>query len=126
MYFFFFSSRRRHTRFDCDWSSDVCSSDLLSKRGASFTSRGISSALGTLAYIARNEEKKDSVRNFLIGYVNDKRERVQLAAISALGTLGDPQALAVVEKFTAGSKETPQRRVAEKAAETLRADRKPV
>src|SRR2546430_494398 len=24
---FFFSSRRRHTRFDCDWSSDVCSSD---------------------------------------------------------------------------------------------------
>src|SRR2546430_10236608 len=28
-YVFFFSSRRRHTRFDCDWSSDVCSSDLL-------------------------------------------------------------------------------------------------
>src|SRR5438270_13849553 len=27
---FFFSSRRRHTRFDCDWSSDVCSSDLTS------------------------------------------------------------------------------------------------
>src|SRR5688572_8721633 len=27
--YFFFSSRRRHTRFDCDWSSDVCSSDLL-------------------------------------------------------------------------------------------------
>src|SRR2546430_8037070 len=24
---FFFSSRRRHTIFDCDWSSDVCSSD---------------------------------------------------------------------------------------------------
>src|SRR5256886_5103335 len=27
-FIFFFSSRRRHTRFDCDWSSDVCSSDL--------------------------------------------------------------------------------------------------
>src|SRR2546421_8694275 len=26
--FFFFSSRRRHTRSDRDWSSDVCSSDL--------------------------------------------------------------------------------------------------
>src|SRR5207237_3227783 len=25
---FFFSRRRRHTRFKCDWSSDVCSSDL--------------------------------------------------------------------------------------------------
>src|SRR6266567_5887572 len=31
MIFFFFSSRRRHTRFDCDWSSDVCSSDLVVK-----------------------------------------------------------------------------------------------
>src|SRR2546430_947607 len=30
MFIFFFSSRRRHTRFDCDWSSDVCSSDLTS------------------------------------------------------------------------------------------------
>src|SRR5690606_40127439 len=29
--FFFFSSRRRHTRFSRDWSSDVCSSDLFSK-----------------------------------------------------------------------------------------------
>src|SRR5688572_24558523 len=29
---FFFSSRRRHTRFDCDWSSDVCSSDLGRRR----------------------------------------------------------------------------------------------
>src|SRR2546430_17138876 len=33
--FFFFSSRRRHTRFDCDWSSDVCSSDLLRRSPAS-------------------------------------------------------------------------------------------
>src|SRR6516164_7991557 len=26
---FFFSSGRRHTRWNCDWSSDVCSSDLI-------------------------------------------------------------------------------------------------
>src|SRR6516225_5046669 len=30
--FFFFSSRRRHTRLTCDWSSDVCSSDLADPR----------------------------------------------------------------------------------------------
>src|SRR5207237_6141028 len=30
--FFFCSSRRRHTRFKCDWSSDVCSSDLSRRR----------------------------------------------------------------------------------------------
>src|SRR5207253_7131861 len=29
--FFFFSSRRRHTRWPRDWSSDVCSSDLLAE-----------------------------------------------------------------------------------------------
>src|SRR5689334_24611369 len=30
---FFFSSRRRHTSWNCDWSSDVCSSDLLGAAG---------------------------------------------------------------------------------------------
>src|SRR5690606_35550464 len=35
--FFFFSSRRRHTRFSRDWSSDVCSSDLgIAQRHAPF------------------------------------------------------------------------------------------
>src|SRR5437879_13744526 len=38
--FFFFSSRRRHTRYIGDWSSDVCSSDLSwAKRWASGTSK---------------------------------------------------------------------------------------
>src|SRR3712207_7745403 len=31
--FFFFSSRRRHTRYWRDWSSDVCSSDLYGAAG---------------------------------------------------------------------------------------------
>src|SRR3712207_9002674 len=33
MFIFFFSSRRRHTRYWRDWSSDVCSSDLNPDRG---------------------------------------------------------------------------------------------
>src|SRR5947207_450126 len=33
LFFFFFSSRRRHTRSLCDWSSDVCSSDLARHAG---------------------------------------------------------------------------------------------
>src|SRR6266487_5148422 len=40
--FFFFSSRRRHTRWTGDWSSDVCSSDLIRtrvKRGLEKTQR---------------------------------------------------------------------------------------
>src|SRR5256885_16178734 len=38
--FFFFSSRRRHTRLQGDWSSDVCSSDLPSR--SRFLVRGFS------------------------------------------------------------------------------------
>src|SRR5215211_4484080 len=34
VFFFFFSSRRRHTRSLCDWSSDVCSSDLIDEATA--------------------------------------------------------------------------------------------
>src|SRR5207302_2911576 len=38
----FFSSRRRHTRFSRDWSSDVCSSDLPSPRGWVYHRRRLS------------------------------------------------------------------------------------
>src|SRR5688572_3870384 len=41
--FFFFSSRRRHTRFDCDWSSDVCSSDLTTGKPAGIETPGFGS-----------------------------------------------------------------------------------
>src|SRR5260370_19661685 len=39
LFIFFFSSRRRHTRFKCDWSSDVCSSDLSEIGDTHFKSR---------------------------------------------------------------------------------------
>src|SRR5690242_20799307 len=35
----FFSSRRRHTNLTCDWSSDVCSSDLIHRADAAFTAQ---------------------------------------------------------------------------------------
>src|SRR5690625_7832717 len=48
---FFFSSRRRHTRWPRDWSSDVCSSDL-AQIGAQLGNRGLARA-GTLPYFAQ-------------------------------------------------------------------------
>src|SRR6266446_3671579 len=46
--FFFFSSRRRHTRLQGDWSSDVCSSDLArGPRGRVEVSRSAGGALET-------------------------------------------------------------------------------
>src|SRR6266850_6548269 len=49
--FFFFSSRRRHTRLQGDWSSDVCSSDLalMAVRGEDAWFAG---AMATLAVLA--------------------------------------------------------------------------
>src|SRR5256885_4576611 len=41
--FFFFSSRRRHTRLQGDWSSDVCSSDLSAPARPSCTPRALAS-----------------------------------------------------------------------------------
>src|SRR5688572_31159102 len=59
-FFFFFSSRRRHTRFDCDWSSDVCSSDLRFARGfpaptwgAAFSPDGSAVAVTSRKEVAR-------------------------------------------------------------------------
>src|SRR5690348_415996 len=46
-YFFFFSSRRRHTRWTGDWSSDVCSSDLVAGAGGVFkTTAGLLDEFG--------------------------------------------------------------------------------
>src|SRR3989454_10179781 len=46
--FFFFSSRRRHTRLQGDWSSDVCSSDLRRPRLMPGIERSLSAYLGSL------------------------------------------------------------------------------
>ena len=100
--------------------------ETLPRREPAFTSFGFAQGLDTVAYLARNEQKKDSVREFLIGHVNDKKQRVQLAAINALGTLGDPKALGVLEKFAGAAKESPERTAAERAVADLRAVRKPV
>src|SRR2546430_12719014 len=48
LYCFFFSSRRRHTRFDCDWSSDVCSSDLTISLAASYGNKAAPGSMVSL------------------------------------------------------------------------------
>src|SRR2546430_1367076 len=52
IFYFFFSSRRRHTRFDCDWSSDVCSSDLVVMRYGENALRVINAVKQRIAEIA--------------------------------------------------------------------------
>lgn len=100
--------------------------EALRQRENEFLTSGLSRGLDTLAYLARKEEKKDDVREFLTHYVNHKKRRVQLAALNALGTLGDPKGIAVLEPFTTAVKDSPERTAAEKSLTELRAARKPV
>src|SRR5438876_8255993 len=57
MLFFFFSSRRRHTRWTGDWSSDVCSSDLLHDFGESTSPH--SSGIMKADHMAKAIEKQE-------------------------------------------------------------------
>ena len=100
--------------------------ECLAKREAEFSRQGLTRGLDTLAYLARNQEKKDVEREFLIRYLPHKKRNVPVAAINALGTLGDPKAIAVLETFAKAGKESPERSAAERAIASLRAARKPV
>src|SRR5256886_14813885 len=74
--FFFFSSRRRHTRFDCDWSSDVCSSDLEGVTRLELQANGGVSRFGNEA---------DGIRAFgkgLFGNAAADQERRRVAGVN--------------------------------------------
>jgi aminopeptidase N len=92
----------------------------LSERERQFTSRDFSRALGTLAYISRNEDDKTKVRKFLAGYVNHPNTRIQAGAINALGTLGDPKAIEIVETFSGDDSGDRIQRSAKNALKALR------
>src|SRR5260370_23640919 len=64
MLIFFFSSRRRHTRFKCDWSSDVCSSDLERERQQGLFDRATYDALA---------ERVRGIRTDLLTMLSDLR-----------------------------------------------------
>src|SRR6266568_7332297 len=83
---FFFSSRRRHTRWNCDWSSDVCSSDLgvLARHGVD--------VLGTPVETIRDTEDRGRFKARLaeIGATTPRSEAVTsvegaLAAAEGIG-----------------------------------------
>src|SRR6266436_6232582 len=56
--FFFFSSRRRHTRCSRDWSSDVCSSDLVSLAGADVSRCGADTGGATTSVVCVNDDRE--------------------------------------------------------------------
>src|SRR2546430_5650179 len=69
---FFFTSRRRNRRFDCDWSSDVCSSDL--------TGNEIAEVVGR---IVADYRAKAAAEKAKIAGETPKDERAQAVAATA-------------------------------------------
>src|SRR2546430_8744903 len=85
-FFFFFSSRRRHTRFDCDWSSDVCSSDLstalpgiptqIAKNGGDNQTGMINTALPTPHSVIVHDSHGNVVPMVPVAWVRSEERRV--------------------------------------------------
>src|SRR5690606_39998954 len=73
--FFFFSSRRRHTRFSRDWSSDVCSSDLDDRYNAQFYAR----ADNLRFWLSTVEGRLGSLSQRLTASVGQRRLNIDLA-----------------------------------------------
>lgn len=96
---------------------------LLQDRAADLKARTFDKGLDAVAFLSRNETVKLAAREFITGYVTHPRESTQLAAIKALGTLGDPRAIGVVEAFAGSAKETPLQKAAQTTLEKLQAGR---
>jgi aminopeptidase N len=97
----------------------------LEQRHDDFTTAGVSSALRAIALLARHEEKKDAVREFLAGYVNSNNRQLRRGAIRALGELQDPRAIPLLETFANAGKKNPEQAAATAALQAIRAARQP-
>src|SRR3712207_7294243 len=80
LYFFFFSSRRRHTRYWRDWSSDVCSSDLdhgvmygAIKFYAEAKKAGIKPIMGCEVYVTADRKDKNRASYYHLTRSEERR-----------------------------------------------------
>jgi len=93
---------------------------------AAFTPDGLGQVLGTLAWLARDQENKEEVRQFLLDHLDSKRRAVQNGAINALGTLADPKAVPALEAISGTPRENEAAQgAAEAAINQIRSGRKP-
>lgn len=99
--------------------------ELLRKRSSEFLPDTLGYGLGTLAALAKDEKQKEDVRIFITSFLDDKRTRAQSGAIQALGALGDPKSLPVLEPLVSSAKASPQQADAERAVEAIRGWNKP-
>lgn len=85
-----------------------------------FTSGGFASSLGVLGHLARNEESKTEVRRFLMQHVDQLKRNIARAAMGALGSLGDPKAIPLLESYITADADSADGRAASGALGKLR------
>ncbi|HEU0039288.1 MAG TPA: M1 family aminopeptidase, partial [Verrucomicrobiae bacterium] len=99
----------------------------LKEHESAYTSRGFANALEALASLARDrDDRRDGVREFLLGYVNHPRRTIRLGAINALGALEDSRAVPVLEKYSLALKGSPEQSAAANALRRIAATRRAV
>jgi aminopeptidase N len=99
--------------------------ETLRDRENDFTTGGFATALHVLAVMASDQPDRTAPRAFLVDNSTHPKRAVQLAALRALGTLGDPRALPILETFSGAGTESRQARAARDAIRQLR-DGRPV
>src|SRR5690606_18505971 len=87
---FFFSSRRRHTRFSRDWSSDVCSSDLYTYARHDVTARGLANVYAqTLGTIFSSVGEKPYEVELVVAEVGETPDQDQIYRLPHDGSIVD-------------------------------------
>jgi len=92
---------------------------VLTEDERNFTSGDFGRGLETLGYVAKSLKKKDSVRDFLLKYINHPMTRIRSGAMDALGNLGDATVISVLESFVS-SNDVAVARTAKRALDQLR------
>ncbi len=98
--------------------------ERLRRDSLGFSSFQLAQAFDAVAFLARNDKDRESVRVFLTERLNHPREDLRVGAAKALGTLRDPKSLAVLQPLTTRLKlsRDPVREAAEKSIAALEAD----
>jgi len=97
---------------------------LIRQRQDQLTTHGLSNALDTLASISQDMQDKTEVRKTITPFVTARKQAIQFAAIRALGTLRDPQAIGVLETYTqSGDKRDRLAETAQRSIESLRKEK---
>src|SRR5690606_40781309 len=75
-------SRRRHTRFSRDWSSDVCSSDLIPVQTEFLAVKGLERMVNTLAMI--NRSRQQALPYTIVPTLFDRRTQASMSTLRVL------------------------------------------